>query len=359
MGKLRLLLVGPLPPPSGGMANQTQQLKRLLEGEGIDVVLVQTNAPYRPAWVASLQGVRALFRLVPYFLELRRNVRGVDVVHVMANSGLSWDLFAAPAIYVAKRSGRPVIVNYRGGLAGEFLVKAAPRVRRTLHGTQLVVPSEFLRRIFDGYGLAAAVIPNVVDTRTFHPRASASKHAFDDPFHVVIARNLEDIYGIDIGLRALARLRMRIPSIRASVAGTGPQRGQLQALASELNLHDCITFTGRLDVAAMAALYRSADLVLNPVRADNTPNSVLEALASGVPVVSTNVGGIPFLVEHENTAILVEPESPSALCDAMARVLGDEELRARLAENGLELARKCAWPVVKARWLRVYGISEF
>ena len=95
---LRVLLVGPLPPPAGGMANQTRQLAELLRAEGAQVEVVQVNAPYRPAWAERLKGVRALFRLLPYLLHLWRGCGRADVVHVMANSGWSWHLFAAPAV---------------------------------------------------------------------------------------------------------------------------------------------------------------------------------------------------------------------------------------------------------------------
>jgi glycosyltransferase involved in cell wall biosynthesis len=94
--------------------------------------------------------------------------------------------------------------------------------------------------------------------------------------------------------------------------------------------------------------------VLNPARADNTPNSILEALACAVPVVTTRVGGIPFLVQHRRTAWLAEPESPESLASGMDAVLGDQALREELIQNGLALARSCAWPAVRDRWLAAY-----
>jgi hypothetical protein len=83
---LRVGLVGPLPPPAGGMANQTRQLAELLGAEGAEVTLVQTNAPYRPSWVGRLTGIRALFRLVPYVVRLWQCAGRVQLFHVMANS---------------------------------------------------------------------------------------------------------------------------------------------------------------------------------------------------------------------------------------------------------------------------------
>ena len=109
----RICIVGPLPPPSGGMANQCAQLIKLLTQEGARVELVRTNAPYRPAWVERVRLLRALFRLVPYVLALRLAILRADVVHVLANSGWSWYLLAWPALLLCRWSGVGAIVNYR------------------------------------------------------------------------------------------------------------------------------------------------------------------------------------------------------------------------------------------------------
>ena len=104
----------------------------------------------------------------------------------------------------------------------------------------------------------------------------------------------------------------------------------------------------------MVNLYQDADLMLNPSRVDNTPNSILEALACGVPVVSTSVGGIPYLVQHGQTAWLAAPESPVALANGIITVLNEPVLRATLVAKGLDLTRSCAWSEVRALWLGVY-----
>src|SRR5215472_2658947 len=90
-------LVGPLPPPEGGMANQTRQLANLLAGAGLKVEVVQANAPYRPQWVGRVRVLRAAFRLFPYLGQLWRCAAHCDLFHVMANSGWAWHLVAAPA----------------------------------------------------------------------------------------------------------------------------------------------------------------------------------------------------------------------------------------------------------------------
>jgi glycosyltransferase involved in cell wall biosynthesis len=214
------------------------------------------------------------------------------------------------------------------------------------------VPSRFLQQVFAGHGVDAAIIPNVVDLDVFRPAQAPS--ASPGRAHVVITRSLEAIYGIDTAIRAAAILRRDLPQLRLSIAGSGPEREPLAQLVAELGLSDVVRFTGRLEVAQVAALYAEADVALNPSRVDNTPNSLLEAAACGVPIVSTNVGGVPHLVEHGRTAWVVEPDSPEQMARGVARVFGDAALRATLREQGLALARSCAWGVVGGRWLALY-----
>ncbi len=105
----------------------------------------------------------------------------------------------------------------------------------------------------------------------------------------------------------------------------------------------------------MAALYQDADVALNPSRVDNMPNSVLEALASGVPVVSTNVGGVPYMVDHGRTALLVAPQDPQAMADGIARLLNDRALAHRIASAGLAEVRQFGWSAVKGKWIDIYA----
>lgn len=340
---LRIALVGPLPPPAGGMANQTRQLAELLRAEGAFVELVQTNATYRPAWVANLPGLRAVFRLLPYLLALWRAAGRNQLLHVMANSGWSWHLFAAPAIWIAALRGRPTLVNYRGGEAAGFLQKSALIVAASLRrSSALVVPSGFLREVFGRHGFHAEILPNIVDLQRFRPDAGEGAPA-GETLHLLVARNLEPLYDNATAIRAFAAARAQWPGLRITVAGTGPEEAALRALATELGLGDAVFFAGRVEREDMAKLYRRSVLSLNPSLADNMPNSVLESLASGVPVVSTDVGGVPFLVQDGVTALLVPPRDISAMGEAILRLLRDAELHARLRRNGLEEVQRYTW----------------
>jgi glycosyltransferase involved in cell wall biosynthesis len=348
---LRIGLVGPLPPPAGGMATQTRQLAELLLAAQARVTVVQSNAPYRPSFVGRWPGVRALARLVPYLMALWRTAGRSDVMHLMANSGWSWHLFAAPAIWIAWLRGVPVVVNYRGGEAGSFLARSETLVRLSMQrASRLVVPSGFLHELFGRYGYSAEIVPNIVSLERFAPGGRRSAAPM-----LVVARNLEPLYDNATALRAFAAVRAQRADARLTVAGSGPQESILKALAADLGVADAVTFCGRIDRDEMAALLRSSHVALNPSLADNMPNSVLEALASGVPVVSTDVGGVPFIVRHDETALLVPPGDAQAMAQAVLRVLGDDALAQRLSAAGLQLVQQFTWEHVGPRWAAVYA----
>jgi glycosyltransferase involved in cell wall biosynthesis len=337
---LRIGLVGPLAPPAGGMANQTRQLAELLRAAQATVVMVQSNRPYTPAFVGRWPGIRAAFRLVPYLFALWRAAARSDVFHVMANSGWAWHLFSAPAIWIARARAVPVVVNYRGGEAARFLQRSAAVVRWSMRRVaRLAVPSAFLEQIFGRHGMPAVVVPNIIDVGHFRPREDGER----GDAHIVVTRNLEPIYDNRTALKALQRVRLHHPGARLTIAGSGPEEAALKALATQLNLEGAVRFAGRLDRDQMAALYRDADICLNASLVDNMPNSLLEAMASGVPIVSTNVGGVPFVVQDRVTALLVPPADPDAMAGALATLLDDRALRARLAAAGLREVERYTW----------------
>jgi glycosyltransferase involved in cell wall biosynthesis len=348
----RVCVAGPLPPPAGGMANQCEQLVRLLEGEGVPVEVVRNNSPYRPAWIGRFPLIRALARLVPYVNALWRATGRADVVHIFANSGWAWHLFAAPALRIARLRRVPAIVNYRGGNAEVYFGSAPRQVLKLLASAHLLVtPSEFLHEIFGRYGLDAEIIPNIVDLSRFTP---SERRSLDAEPHIIVTRNLEAIYDIPTAVRAFARIRAVCPNARLTVAGSGPELSAIQSLTASLKLQDSVTFPGRIDNADIARLYASADCMLNPSTVDNMPISILEAFASGVPVISTDAGGIPQMVEHGVSALLVQIGDDAAMAREALRILQDRMLADNLRRAGFAQASQCAWPAVRERWLDAY-----
>ncbi len=349
-----IALVGPLPPPFGGMANQTLQLSRLLESEGIKVILVRTNSPYQPKWIGEIKGVRALFRLIPYLLDVWMTLQKVQLVHLMANSGWSWHLFAAPVIWMAHLRKVPVVVNYRGGEADTFFSKSIAWVRPSLRRvSKVVVPSGFLEHVFSRFDVASAVVPNIIDLERF---CCTEKRVLNKRSpHLIVCRNLEAIYDVGTAIRAFSSIVAAHPKARLTIAGEGPERSALEQQVREIGIEPSVTFTGRLDPEKMASLYKSADIMLNTSRVDNMPNALLEAMSAGVPIVSTDAGGIPYMVEDGETALLRPIGDWQGIADAGLMLLEQDAVYQRLSEQGAEDVSRYRWESVQPMWMAIYA----
>ena len=347
----RVLVVGPLPPPNGGMALQTEALVRQLRQEGLAVEVVANNAAYQPAWIGRVPVLRAVFRLLPYLWRLWRGSGRADLVHVLGNSGWAWYLFAAPALHICHWRRTPVLLNYRGGLAEPFFAQAWSRVRRSLqHADALAVPTEFLQQVFAGRSVRAEIVPNILDNQLFQPARETPQR-----LHIVVTRNLEPLYDNASAIRAFALIKQQVPDAQLTLAGEGPERSALQALVETLQLHDSVHFAGRLPREQIASLLQSARVVLNPSTADNSPNSLIEAMAAGVPIVSTAVGGVPQLCRPDREALLVASGDVDAMATAILRLHRDEALRRQLTDAGLRRANEFTWSAVWPQLQRCYA----
>ncbi|MCF7970311.1 MAG: glycosyltransferase family 4 protein [Methylococcaceae bacterium] len=351
---LNIGLIGPLPPPYGGMANQANQLYQLLQQEpDINVSFLQTNSPYSYAFIGKIKGLRAIVRLLTYVGEVYKLTGKVDVLHVFANSGWSWQLFTAPVIWIAYLRKTPVIVNYRGGEARTYFEKSikwvAPSMKRA---SVIVVPSGYLKQVFAEFNFETRVIANIINLQRFKP-AEKNKNALNIP-HLIVTRNLEPIYGLVTAIKAVAIVKEKIPHFKLSIAGSGPQKEELKKLVSDLELESTVVFTGKLRPDEVADLYQAADIMLNPTTVDNMPNSVLEAMASGVAIITTNVGGIPYIVKDGKTALLVEVNNAQQMADKIMLLLDNKPLYLNLVTNGLTEVQQYAWEHVKKQWLALY-----
>jgi glycosyltransferase involved in cell wall biosynthesis len=171
-------------------------------------------------------------------------------------------------------------------------------------------------------GSRIRLLPNVVDTTTFRPSARPD----DDRVMLLAVGRLVEQKRIDRFLSVVARVKResRTP-IRAIIAGDGPERSNLEAMAASLDLlPDTVEFRG--NVASIGDVLRDADVLALTSEYEGTPNVVLEAMACGIPVVATPVGGVPDLIEHGVTGLLADGDT-DALAEAVLALVGNRELR--------------------------------
>jgi glycosyltransferase involved in cell wall biosynthesis len=167
------------------------------------------------------------------------------------------------------------------------------------------------------------------------------------------SRLLEPLYNVPCVLRAFALIQRRLPDASLTVAADGWMRGELEQLARDLELRQT-EFIGRVAFEEMPAMYDSADIYLTATNLDNMPSSITESMAAGLPVVTTDAGGIPFIVTHEESCLMVRCDDHEGMAAAAIRLLEDNELALRLTAQARVAARKFTWPVVRDEWISLY-----
>jgi len=351
-GSIRVCLVAPSLDILGGQAVQASRLFRSLQNVPSVAVDVLPINPRLPGVFRLLQRVRYLRTVVTsvrYAWTLITRLAKYDIVHVFSASYFSFLLAPTPALLVGRWYGKRVVLNYRSGEAEDHLRRWGRSVLAILRRADvLVVPSGYLVEVFSRVGLGARVVGNIVDLQQFAFRERKSLRPI-----FLSNRNLEVHYNVACVLRAFARIQRRRPEARLIVAGDGSQRGALLRLASELGLHN-VEFVGRVTPARMPALYDTADVYLNAPDVDNMPASILEAFASGLPVVTTDAGGIPHIVRHDDTGLMVPRGDHEALAAAALRLLDDPVGAYRMTRRAREECRRYAPEVVAADWVRLY-----
>lgn len=350
--RLRVLIVAPSLDILGGQAVQAAQLlSRLGEEPSLEVSFLPVN-PRLPGVLRNLQSIKYVRTIVTsllYWGLLLARVRNYDVIHVFSASYLSFVLAPTPAILVAKLYGKKTVLNYRSGEAEDHLRRwpqtSMPIFRMV---NEIVVPSEYLVDVFGKFGLVGRAIFNFVDADRFCFRERR-------PLRPVFLsnRNLEPLYNVSCLLRAFVIIQRRFPEARLIVAGDGSQRDYLEKLARELELRN-VEFTGRVAPEQMHDLEDTADIYLNSSEIDNMPGSIIEAFSSGLPVVTTDAGGIPYIVNNERTGLIVRCGDYEAMAAAAVRLLEDQALAARLSNAAREECKKYEWAAVKSEWLKLY-----
>ena len=333
-------LVAELPPPAGGMAVQAERLSGELRKEGHALRNVRTNALAHGSLVRRVPGLRGLVNWALFMPSLLASASRCRIVHIFSNSGLSFFLFSMPAILVGRLLSRRVVVHYHGGAAPEFLASSAKFVVPLLRLAQaIVVPSPFLARVFQRYGLSTVEIANLVTIAAPAPRIGSKATP-----RLLTARNLTPVYNLACALRTFARVRARLPGAELTIAGDGPERASLERLSQTLGVSGQVRFVGSIGNDQLRALMGESDVLLNTSRTDNQPVSIIEAFASDLPVVSTDVGGIPDLVTDGLEGLLAPDDDDAALAAAILRLLEDDELRLRLVANARQRALQFSWP---------------
>jgi glycosyltransferase involved in cell wall biosynthesis len=353
---VNVAIVAPSMNILGGQAVQASRLLRSWRDDAdVHAWLVPIN-PVPPGPLAALTKIRYVRTVVTqlcYWPLLVRELRRADVVHVFSASYWSFLLSPLPAVIVAKLLGKPVVMNYRSGEGPDHLRRSAI-ARATLRRVDRnAVPSRFLHDVFASFGIRSHVIPNVVDVERFRFRRREGLRP-----HVLSTRNFETLYNVPCTLRAFRLVQDRYPDAQLTLVGGGSQDAAIRRLARELHLAN-VTFAGRVKPDEIWRYYAEADIYLQTPDVDNMPSSVLEAYASGCPVVSSDAGGVPAILTDGQNGLLVPCGDHQAAAGAMIRLLDDPALARRVADAAFDGCARYQWSSVRRQWIDLYrGLVE-
>jgi glycosyltransferase involved in cell wall biosynthesis len=356
MGKLRVAIVAPSLGILGGQAVQAARLLDAWRGDpDVEAWLVPVN-PRPPGWLGHAVAVKYLRTIateLTYLPLLVRELSRADVAHVFSASYTSFLLAPLPALMVARALGRPAVLNYHSGEAPDHLKRSAVARAAIARADRTVVPSRFLVDVFHAFGLHAQAIPNLIDLDRFRFRDR-------DPLRprLLSTRNFERLYDVATTLRAFQIVERRHPDATLTLVGSGREERALRSLASALGLKR-VRFAGRVPPGGIAAVYAAHDLYIQSPTIDNAPLSVIEAFASGLPVVSTDAGGVPVLVRHGREGLLAPAGDHEALAAHVSSLLERPAFARRLARRARAGCERHTWPAVRHEWLSLYrGVAR-
>ncbi len=357
------LITSEFPPVIGGIASHVYELARALSAKGVSVTVVHPVAPGTQAVETDAQHFTVhrpeIIRTKPFYdFALQRYLKTLqrehhfDLIHVhgvrplTASKGLS-----IPVIFTNHSSG--FLARHHAGFIRKW------RTRRLLaHVDALIGPSDELvdsARYF-GYQGPARMIANGVDAERFTPGKGFKRSAWavnEDDIVILLARRLVFKNGV-IGF-AEAVAQMKAPNFRIVIAGDGPDRAAMTAILEKANRLDQCVFLGRISNADMPDIFRSADVSVLPSLAEATSIAGLEAMASGLPLVGTNVGGIPTIINDGVTGLIVPPRDPGALAKALDALCAEKDQRQKMGHAArARVEAEFSWPKIAEETCHIY-----
>ena len=334
-----VLLIGNFLSATRGTRNVCEDLALRLKAAGWSVI----TTSFRPG---------RLGRLFDFLLTVWRYRSQYHVAYVDVYSGLAF-VWAELVCWALRMVKKPYVLTLRGGNLPSFAQKTGERVPRLLQSSPIVTtPSAYLFEQMRPYHKELVLLPNPLDLGKY-----SFKHRAHPGPKLVWLRAFHDIYNPSLAVQVVAQLARDFPDVRLIMMGPDSGDGSLERtnkLASQLGVTDRLTCTGPVPKHDVPHLLNQGDILLNTPRVDNTPVSVLEAMACGLCIVSTNVGGIPYLLKDESDSLLVPTGDVAAMAKAVRRFLDEDNLAERLSRNARQKVVQFDWSMILPRWEQLF-----
>lgn len=333
---MRVLLVCNYKPKVGGISGQVDILQKMLASDGHTAEVFSTKAPF-------LQRLGLPFKL-------RSKGKDFDVFHIHCCSHWGF-LPAVVGVSVGKRLGKRIVLTYHGGGGERFFDQHPKLVRHYLMRTDAnIVLSGFLAQVFEKHGLPFVTIPNILelDDSRFRQREKLQPN-------YICTRAHEPLYNLPCILRAFRKVQSIRPEATLTLVGDGSEHENLVRMAEELGLQN-VNFTGRVANEDIYAFLDRADIMLSAPTVDNMPVSLLEAMNAGLLVISSKVGGVPYMVKNNSTGLLFESNDSDALAGKMLWAIDNQTISRTITLQAHKAVSRYRWENIKEQLYKAYGL---
>lgn len=331
-----LLYIGNELELRGGAPTSIDRLTPLLRKEGFEV---KTSSAKK----------NQLLRLSEMMISIIRNKSWADVVLIDTYSTRNFWYALLTAELCSKLNLNYILFLHGGGLPGRL--KNTPKLSASLFKKAKlnIAPSLYLYQEFQQAGFVnISYIPNSIFLKDY---SFTIRKAIKPK--LIWVRAFAEIYNPMLAIKVLEKLLKEYPE--AELCMVGPEKdGSYKECFNYAESNKLpVKFTGKLSKPEWTELSKGYDIFLNTTNIDNTPVSIIEAMALGFPIISTNVGGIPYLLQDQGTGLLVSPNDKRAMLGAIKKLLQNTELTENLSQNARYQSQKFDWEIVKEEWKKV------
>lgn len=319
----------------GGISAQVDLLRSNMQEEGYSVSIFSTKG--------------SAAKRIGLFLKLLCVSRRYDVLHVHGCS--DWGML--PVVYgviAGKIWRKRIIVTYHGGEAAKYFAKHGAFARRWLkRADKVIVLNGYLKKVFGAYRIPCIVIPNIVPLRegVYQSKKNIAPK-------MISVRHLTDLYRIDLIILTFAKVVEKYPEATLDILGQGDKRAELEQLVhSDERLAGRVRFIGQVPNEKMYDYLKANDIMLSAPKIDNMPVSLMEAMNAGVLVISSNVGGVPYMIEHQKTGLLFDGDA-DALAEQIIWALEHQKESVAMIEAAHSEVKKYSWNNIRKQLLPLY-----
>jgi glycosyltransferase involved in cell wall biosynthesis len=275
-----------------------------------------------------------------------------QVAYVEVYSGLAF-LWAELIVNLLHTLKKPCVLALHGGKLIEFAETNRKRIRRLFSkASQIATPSQFLKEYFSVTYPRIVYIPNGIDIQAYKFR----KRTNPKP-HLIWIRAFHSIYQPLMAVQVLQKVKLAFPDVHLTMIGADKKDGSLQGVINFMQQHelrDAVSIVGHVPKADIPLWLDTADIFLNTTRYESFGVSVLEAACVGLPIVTTNVGELPYLWQNEQEALLVSFDDINQMSNAVIQVLNNTNLAGALSVNAYQKATQFDWSAIIHRWEKLF-----